>query len=335
MFLALKRVFQPSIQPKSNWSRPTTEAECFAFRYLTQMRDSVSRAPKLAWKSRYIASSSKVGAVKATRIVEQVFSDRKFQAEIAKAIRELGGPQSPHLWDVYFRRCYNAITGLSQGYIQLLLETSRNIPKAGAIYDLGGGTGNFSTSLLSLSSQRQVTLVDMSPEAIRVAHQTVRKFAVGSRFAALKRNLRTPGIKQGSGDAAVINNVLYTLGNNQQKLSFLRKVHAALKPDAIVVRSDPKPNYQRDERTLCDWLVQVVSSAAYHRSPMSAFNVALYAEINRKILNGKSSPFLSEEKLISLAHEAGFALIAPPESRFYGIDTYLVLRRLTSPKVGK
>ncbi len=307
--------------------RPQSIAEQFSERYARQMRDLVSESTPFSWKSEVIKSKNRVSSAQVDRVLEEVFASRKLRAEVARVIDQLGGPQSPRLWNLYFQRCYNAIEGMSHGYISLLLEASRHLPKTGTIYDCGGGTGNFSTALLCLGSQRKVKLFDMSAQARRIARQTAGRFKVDARLTTISANLNGNLASGNSAEGIVLNNVLYTLGDKSRKLAFLKNLHSILKPGGVLVLNDPCATHQSAE-ALRGHLKQVVGSAAYHRSPMTQFDVALYTEVNCKVLAGQTAPFLSQPELISLAHKAGFALIAPPETRFYGVDTLLILRKV-------
>src|SRR5262249_13731009 len=93
-----------SLQKSNPFKLPGTAirrspGEEFSHRYLSQMRDLLTKAPTVSWKSQFIDANGKAGAARANRIVEEIFSSRSFQNEIARVIDKLGGPQSSRTWN--------------------------------------------------------------------------------------------------------------------------------------------------------------------------------------------------------------------------------------------
>lgn len=308
-------------------SRTPTGSIFQQFQYL--VKDIVASAT-VFWPSQVLEDKRVTSISEASRIIKSTLHDTKWQRELHALLTELGGVQSPRLWDLYFRS-YDKAVVFSDGYLDLIGRANRLIPTSGTILDLGCGTGNFSSALLLGEPKRKVLALDTSAQGLKVS---AKKLAAVSRvrggtFELRTMDIRTLGATQTSVQGVVMNNVLYTLSAKSRK-SLLKQIFKVLDYGAPLFLNDPLPAVQEKTENVERLLTKLFADAILNGSPLTEFDVALIAFVNHQTLVGRTPTFLTSREMSDLALETGFQIVAR-DSAYYGVTTCLSLRKPVLP----
>lgn len=292
---------------------------------LPALHRQAALSESIKWKSDFLKDRLVTDPQKARQISDSVFEVKQLQYEVAQAIKDMGGPQSPALWDAYFQRAYNTVAASSSSYLQTVALSISKLP-SGKIIDFGSGPGNFSLAILLSSPYRTVHGIDMSPLAVQSATNmlTATVPQAKGRFHFQNGNLLEMPPNQLKGDGGVMNNVLYNMQTTREKVNLLKKVRSQLKPGARFVLNDPLPKGQ-NEAELKNWLASLADSATRNGSPLTEYDIAFLSEINRSQLTRGNIPFSTPKELINIAQQAGFVLVEGPLETYGGLVTSLVL----------
>lgn len=310
--------------------RQTTIDEC---RLILNRMAHVIDGHKVAWNSRLLSDVTVKSSRRASDIVKAAFTQEKLRNEIAAEVKDLGGLQSPKLWNKYFI-LYDKVEAFSDGYLQLIAWADRELPTCGTICDFGTGTGNFASILYGRSTDRQVIGVDLSPFGLRLAKAKLSELADGEtkRFKLIQANLLSlKGQIKNRLDGAVMNNVLFVLPEEKRR-TVLETVYNALSPGKKFILSDPRPIIQNSSQEWQKRLTKVITSALKN-SYLTEYDIALYAYINHQLLMGESPPILSLGRLIALAKSIGFEVERIEPGANYDISNFLVLKKPAWPQM--
>jgi len=276
------------------------------------IRNVISHTPSISWASSFLTNKPPENALRIQEIINLLFEDGSaLFTEVSRRIDELGGVQSPSLWNEYFRT-YDKTFGNSEGYqdlvahAQFFLTNSHVAPSRNYHFlDVGAGTGNFSSALLVGPRNRYVVGVDLSDFGLRLAASKAKAVAGGSatRFIAIHGSFLDAKLDR-QFDGVVMNNVFYTM-NNDQRRTALKKIFKALKPGGRFFLSDPLPKVQNASSELKDFVMSAMSSAASTGSPLTEFDIAFAGAMNIFFMR-KSPEFLSTQQLIDIGRAAGF-----------------------------
>lgn len=127
------------------------------------------------------------------------------------------------------------ITGKNFTYRHIVTALDRYCPGK-TVLDFGSGVGTIS---LYLASQgRQVTGVELSQKAIRVAQKSAQKFKLTTKVKFIRQDIFKTKLPQ-KYDVAICSEVLEHLPNDNLALS---RLHRQLKPDGRLLISVPSSN---------------------------------------------------------------------------------------------
>lgn len=289
------------------------------FRILQQ----VAEPPTVKWSSDLIVPDRRLTAQRAGEIV-QLMRDPNGQLnqDVAQRIQNLGGIQSPRLWDEYFR-AYDKIVGFTQGFWDIALAANAILPTTGVIADLGSGTGNITTILAMREPNRMIRAYDFSLGGLSETRKKLQRLGPGAagRHATIEFDLTKGLLAPNSLDGAVMNNVLYTLGDH--KAQVLRNIFQALKPGAPFVLSDVHATIQRDFEVLVAFLSAIIAKAVEAGSPVTEYDMVFSGAVNLQVLMSKNN-FLTSAQLEEMASQAGFRVEGSYKA-YYGGATFLHL----------
>jgi ubiquinone/menaquinone biosynthesis C-methylase UbiE len=250
-------------------------------------------------------------------------------AEMHDALGDLSKNLDPSFWDSYFR-AYDLLVMRSGAYRELLDLAHGHLPLAGAILDLGAGTGNFSVSLAGSAPHRTFLLVDQSPTGLEIAGAKFRALTShrDPRHTAFVRSLLDEApLPAASG--AVMNNVLYSIGAVADKRAVLARIHAALTAGGAFFLNDPLPT-TCEAAFFRETFLHVVAGALLDDSPMTEFDLAVLTAANLRLTKAEGKPdqssFLAPAEITALAEEVGFAL-EHAQPTYAGISQAFFLRK--------
>ena len=267
----------------------------------------------------------------ARRIIDQLFDPTTPLSLQMKAHTEsIGGKELKNkaLWNLYFTSYDQVVARTS--YRDVFLRASRALSPTGTIADFGAGSGNGSTLLKLLAPARHMLLLDHSADGLEIARKKLTfisdptSAAGASSFDLIETDLTQIHLAPQSLDGAIMNNVLYTLGD--KKAEVLETIFTALKPGGTLILSDPVDFVRNDPQNLKNFVTRVATDAIKNGAPLTQYDVALVGAINFQKLMGAQSVFLSPAQLRDLAEHAGFT-VSNTYSAYYGAATFLILNK--------
>ena len=289
----------------------------------------VMRAHTVSWTpSAYLHLEDRpvTDPVRAATLVADAFNDARLQQDITALTDHLPEEQ---LWNLYFQ-AYDKIVCFSKGYVDLTERAHQALPERGIIGDLGAGTGNFSCVMLWRSPRREVLAIDISGVGLDITRQKAKALGVDERLHTHQQSLlELREVLCGQSvelDGAVLNNVLYRIPANE-RISLLRDICASLTPGGRLVLSDPVRDMQQSPANAHRVFADVTCDAVQSGSPMTEYDLALVAAMNRIQLLEGSPDFMSLDELTRMVREVGCDVIGGPERTYYGGCTTLVLER--------
>jgi SAM-dependent methyltransferase len=286
----------------------------------------VHKTGEVSWNIKGIVANRPMQQPRVSQIISDLMNPQSELSQDFRAhIEALGGMQNPALWNAYFGS-YDRLVAYTPGYLDLFLMANRVLPKSGRIADFGAGSGNGSSILSSAAPARRILALDLSPGGLEAAARKL-KIVTGndpSRFEVRTFDLKAEKLEAGSLDGAVMNNVLYTLGD--KKAEVLKNVYASLKPGTALILNDPGNMVQQDPAKTREFVLKVASDAVKSGAPLTEYDVALVGAINIQVLMSPKSVFLTVEELRSLAQEAGF-IVRGFYKGYYGASNFLVLQK--------
>lgn len=298
--------------------------------FLSGLRNALPRTPMKSWPSTEISPQTIVSPKRFTEIVAQIkVPNSQLNRELSNHLKELGGMDSPNLWDAYLVS-YDKIATFSEHLLRIAVSAHDILPKDGLIFDVGAGTGTISSVLLMLARERRVIAGDWSAKGLALAKTKLDLVTNKdpSRYKTLLMDLTKeegwPNPTQ-KFDGAVMNNVLYAISSKEAKLAVLKRIFNSLKPGAPFVLSDIL-NLSLPE--LQTGLAGTAASAVANGAPATEYDIALAGKVNFDVLVKYSSLFMSTEELKALVREAGFK-INGWYSSYNGTATFLYM---TKPK---
>ncbi|MEZ4752085.1 MAG: methyltransferase domain-containing protein [Bdellovibrionota bacterium] len=285
------------------------------------------------WASSILTGAEVTEEAEIHRIAGLALVPGPLNTEVQKFLASMGGLKAirtnPKLWDIYLR-LYDGITPFCSEYQELIQFADANLPQAGKIADLGGGTGPFSAWLLLRARNREVYTVDMSTAGLALAREKLQRVSrhLGGPtgiFDTMELNLLTFEGNELSGlSGAVMNNVLYNLPLDLQ-LDAMKKLRAMMLPGATLVVADPNGDVVTKE-LLEQAAKGVAIGAVKNGAKPTDFDIALGIYINIEILRGGIPPFRPAADLEELFQSAGFKVKKRFVNSFYfGLLTVLVL----------
>lgn len=292
--------------------------------FLTLLHE-ILKPNQLAWPSDQLAPQNKISLARFQQIAGLMKDpESQLNRELAEHIAGLGGYQSRTLWDAYFH-AYDKIAAFSDGILTIATTADEILPKAGVIGDFGAGTGNVAAILAMLEPKRQILALDFSEYGLKLAETKLQRLThvEDGRFETRLFDLTKDSLPSESLDGAVMNNVLYTLGEN--KAMVLKNVFKALKPGAPFVLADV---VNLSPLEFQKFLIDAAVSAIKNGAPITEYDIALSGKINVDVLLNEKNKFSSPEELKTLAEEAGFELHGFYKS-YHGASMLLYL---TKPK---
>lgn len=280
------------------------------------------------WSSRVLREGTPGSEAEVRQIVRQAMDDTDpLFAEVDDFLRA-GGVDDTRLWDQYFRS-YDNMLLYARDYQALASHADRVLPKNGLIIDAGAGTGNFTTTLAKGSSGRLMVAFEQSPGGVRtIGEKLARLFGEGHGHPVIRGDLRTAETIAQGADGAVVNNVLYTLGDDGERV--LEMITRDLKPGGTLYLNDPlaeatsAANVQR-------FIGELAVDAWRAGAPLSAHDIAVIAAVNsgRLVRTSAGSRFRTIAELHELAGRLGLEVVE--EGRAYLNTTYTMVLRKPSP----
>jgi len=110
----------------------------------------------------------------------------------------------------------------------------------------------------------------------------------------------------------------------------LTRIHQRLDDGGTLLIVEPKPSL-RKQSALRHWIQRVVKSACLNDSPASEFDIALFAELQKRLFLSSEVELNSAAELVALAGKAGFAVTLVRDV-LHGHFSALLLRKVPKPK---
>jgi SAM-dependent methyltransferase len=241
-------------------------------------------------------------------------------------ITALGGMQSPHFWNEYFR-AYDRFVGFAPGYSDIFVVAaqafSRYLAPDDTVADLGCGTGNGTSIILEHLKKLHVMAMDRSGLELAKSKAEIVLGPGQTRAQFIKADLISdplPGALAG----AVMNNVLYTLGD--AKAAVLHKIWNSLKPGGIFVLNDPLAFVQNDRASTKKWLLRIMDDAILNGTPATEADARLVATLAVRVAMASPSVWLTSAEMIQLVKSAGFEILES-HTVYYEGSFLMVLRK--------
>jgi SAM-dependent methyltransferase len=266
------------------------------------------------WPSQELTANPVAHAGRAMEIIRQVADlNSPLSHELQANFGDLSQMLSPKFWDKYFST-YDLLVAFNAPYRELLKLAHEHLPLSGRILDLGSGTGNFSFGLALQSGHRAFTLLDQSASGLKLAEQKFNSVfdPRSQKIEYVKRSLTDPEAFPRT-DAAVMNNVLYSLPTLEMKREVLRKIVDGLPNHGRFFLNDPLTT-TGDASFFRQSFIHIVLGAICENSPMTEHDLAVltFANIRLTQAEGKAdqSLFLGIDEMQKLCAEVNLKLLS-------------------------
>lgn len=291
---------------KGSILEPQSKVSDLARPFFSALRDTLPRPPIRSWPSNSIDPQKLVDVKRLVEIVAQARDPKsQLNADLTNHVQELGGMESPVMWDTYLKS-YDKIATFSSDLHNIANAAHDILPKDGVIFDVGAGTATISAILLLLAPERKVVAGDWSTTGLALAKTKLDLVTnrEPGRYKLLNMDLtKEEDWPTQKFDGAVMNNVLYAFGDHKVKLEVLKRICDSLKPGAPFILSDIL-NLSFPELQVA--LAGTAANGVRGGGPVTEYDIALAAKVNYDVLIKFSHLFTSPEELRKLAREAGF-----------------------------
>lgn len=294
-------------------------------RALPMLTELISKTTQFRWRSDFLDRNLHMTPERIDTIVDGIFYDKKMQREMKRVIQKVGGIDSNRFWDVYLRRA-DAVMSLSDAYLEYLQLVNSTLPITGHITDLNCGSGALSASLIISAPDRQILAMDSNPRAaIQTKRVLKHVFALGA-WDTKALDLTNPEFKLPPTDALILKDSLFLIETTESKVQWLEHLGKFLKPGGTLLIAEPKPSLQK-QSTLRAWLERIVKSSTTGKYIFNEYDVAMFLDIQRRLLLGAAFPFATTQELMEIAKLASFEVKLVRDS-LYGHYSVLVLTKV-------